>query len=190
MPWDFSEVPKLVGRLLAGAFGGHLFKVRRNKGEQRISISWEVGPTYGAVHDFVWKTFPRIGFDSDWGNREYDPPEMIEGRLLHPYFYDTRRLDLFGCGAMDIPRLIAAGADIRERDGRNYLPIEHAVMRGDESAAIALLEVGSDYYSLLPGGDLYEAKLIMPVLWAAVESRMLSAEVDGNEERAVQRQRL
>lgn len=175
MPWDFSEVPKLVSRLLAEKFAGHSFKVRRNKGEQSIYISWELGPTFDPVDDFVWETFPRIGFDRDCGNREYDPPEMIDGRLLNPYFYKTTRIDLFNAGDNDIPRLIAAGGDVREKDDRGYTPIERAVLRGRESTAIALLEAGSDYCNLLPGGDLYEARLVMPALWRLVESRILAA---------------
>lgn len=171
MPWDFSEVPRLVGRLLAGAFGRHPFNIQRNKSEETISISWELGPTDEEVWDFISKTFPRC----DWKSHEYDPPGMIEGRWLHPYCYQTNRYDLSSCDAMNIPRLIAAGADIGERDNRGYIPIEQAVLRGNESAALALLEAGSDYYSLLPGGDLYEAKKIMPALLAAIESREVAA---------------
>jgi len=174
MPWDFSEVPKLVTRLLAEAFAGHPFKVRRNKSEQSISISWELGPTYDEVYDFVWKTFPRIGFDSDWGNREYDPPEMIEGRMLNPYFYSTSRLDLFNAEATDVPRLMAAGANIEERNKRRRTPFEYAVIHKDESLALALWKAGADCSSCMPDGNLYGVKATLHSLCAALESEELA----------------
>lgn len=188
MPWDFSEVPKLVTRLLAGSFG-HRFEVRRNKREEQISITWELGPTKDMVDRFTLKLFPRIRFDSDWGSREWDSPLMIDGRLLEPYFYSVRRIDLFNADANDIPRLIAAGADIEERNNRHNTPFEVAVLNRSESAAIALLEAGSDCCSCLPEGDLSEAKWLMPALWAAIESRMLTAAVPDSDALTASRQR-
>ncbi|MCK9258715.1 MAG: hypothetical protein M0P63_03030 [Azoarcus sp.] len=173
--WDFSEVPKLVSHRLSTAFD-HKFVLRRNKGEQTIYITWEAGPSRDAVDAVISEHFPRITFNSDVDMREYTSPIVIEGRLLTSYWYSLKRVGLFDGRAEDIPRLVASGENLEERNWLRFTPFEQALRDRNESRAIALFLAGASFERCLPGECLHECVILLPRLWTLMESKLLGAD--------------
>ena len=186
--WAFEDVPKLVRKYLSERFSRD-FKVRRNKRRERITAEWELGPTSTEVASFLCCTFPHLHYRRGWETAR-DEECLMDGLWLEPLFYHVKRIDLFNAAIEAIPHLIEAGANIDERDARGYSPFDRAVLNQDETRAIALLEAGADCHSCLPGGDLYEARLCMPALWAEIEWRLIDCEIDGGSRTASRRHRI